>query len=261
MNILTKIFGGKSLSAIARRTGYVRDQIGIQMRFLRENQLWQSHLQNTKQYIADYMSQSNRHGSAAVLGSGWLLDVPIDELAKTYHDVYLFDIVHPEQITVRLRKYPNVHLVVCDLTGGAVELAEQADSFAEFMQKMSSLSLSVDCKEFDAVFSVNVLNQLDILLCDYLADKFGVSEHDLIPVRQKIQQFHIDNLPIGKTCIITDVAEENRTANGTSVEEKNLLYCTFPTGQNQKEWIWNFDSNQTYRSGKNTNMKVIALQF
>ena len=262
MGFIQNIFARKkSLSAIARKTGYVRDQMGIQNRFLRENQQWQSHLQNTKQYIIDYMQQLPSKTSAAVLGSGWLLDVPIDELAQTFQHVYLFDIVHPEQITVRMRKYPNVHLVECDLTGGIVGFAEESKIFADFLEKMPSAKLSVDCQNYDAVFSVNILNQLDILLCDYLKEKFSVGETELSQVRKFVQQFHIDNLPIGKTCLITDYAEENIGVEDSLVGTKKLLYCTLPPSKQKQEWLWNFDSNQKYHSGKNTKLKVQAIQF
>lgn len=261
MKFLDTFFKKKSLSQIAREEGYVTDQKGIQNRFVREREQWQSHLDNTKQYIQQSAKRRATKKSVAVLGSGWLLDVPITELAQEFSDVYLYDIVHPEQIAVNMRKYPNVHLVVTDLTGGAVELAAQSNSFYDFRNSLTHISLKPNLQQFDFVVSVNLLNQLDIILCDYLKEKFSITESELIEIRKQVQQHHVDSLPKGKTCLITDYCEENTSLNNLSMQKKKLLYCSLPTASNTKEWQWIFDTNQTYHEGQNTILKVKAMEF
>ena len=261
MKFLDTFFKKKSLSQVAREEGYVTDQKGIQNRFVREREHWQLHLDNTKQYILQSAKRSASKKSVAVLGSGWLLDVPVAELAQEFEEVYLYDIVHPEQIVVNMRKYPNVHLVVADLTDGAEELAAQSHSFEEFCNSLAHISLTPNLQQFDFVVSVNLLNQLDIILCDYLKEKFSITESELIEIRKQVQQHHVDSLPKGKTCLITDFCEENTSLNGTSVQKKKLLYCSLPTATNMKEWQWIFDTNQTYHEGQNTILKVKAIEF
>ena len=185
MKFFDTFFKKKSLSQVAREEGYVTDQKGIQNRFVREREHWQLHLDNTKQYILQSAKRSASKKSVAVLGSGWLLDVPVAELAQEFEEVYLYDIVHPEQIVVNMRKYPNVHLVVADLTDGAVELAAQSHSFEEFCNSLAHISLTPNLQQFDFVVSVNLLNQLDIILCDYLKEKFSITESELIEIRKK----------------------------------------------------------------------------
>lgn len=255
---LFSLFRKSTLNAIARRTGYVRDQKGILNRYVRENENWKQHLEHTKAFILESVKNIKQRGSIAFLGSGWLLDVPLDEAAKLFDDVYLYDIVHPEQVVVKTKKMKNVHLVTCDLTGGAVALAEKCTSFDEFVAGLSTLSLSEDFSQFDMVVSVNILNQLDIILCDYLIEKFSVIEEQLIPVRQFVQQFHIDTLPIGKTCVITDFEEENESMVDGSKTNKKLLYCSFPECRNKKEWTWIFDTNQRYHKNQKTILHVMA---
>lgn len=260
MEILRKLFGKKSLSCIARKTGYVKDQNGIQNRFVRESKQWQSHLNNTKTYIINTAVSMQRQGSIAILGSGWLFDVPIDELSNTYTNVDLYDIVHPEQIVVKMNKYKNVHLKQIDLTGGAVSLAEKARTFDEFLLLFNTIYLS-DFSQYDCVVSVNLLNQLDIILCDYLTKKFNVQESQLLPIRTMIQQRHIDMLPKGKTCLITDYCEENKSVDTSKEETKSLIYCNMPQGNHIEEWLWHFDTNQMYHKGWITTMKVRAMQI
>lgn len=261
MEILKKIFGEKSLQKIARKTGYVQDQMGILNRFVRENNQWKSHLDKTKQYIIESARLSKKKKSVAVLGSGWLLDVPIEVLTKEFSNVYLLDIVHPEQVSVNMKKYPNVHLVQCDITGGAVALAEKSKSFAEFENQLNELKIAVDLNQYDMVVSVNLLNQLDIILCDYLKQKFSVSDEQLVAVRTVIQNQHLGFLPLGKTCLITDYLEENTPIDGMNSTKKQLLYCSIPENETAKEWRWNFDTNQKYHKGCITAMQVKAVRF
>lgn len=260
MNLFRKLFGEKSLYSIARRTGYVKDQNGIQNRFVREAKQWESHLESTKKYIVESMSVVQQHNNVAILGSGWLFDVPIDELANTFETVDLYDIVHPEQVVVKMNKYPNVHLKQFDLTNGTVALAEKCHTFDEFLSLFRNIQIA-DFSQYDFVVSVNLLNQLDIILCDFLVEKFNVQESQLIPIRTLIQQRHIDMLPKGKTCLITDYCEENIAIDSPKAETKSLIYCNLPQGDNAEEWLWHFDTNQMYHKGWITTMKVRAIRI
>lgn len=254
-------FRKKSLSFVARKTGYVKDQMGIQSRYVRERESWNSHLENTKHYIIETAQTLEKRDSVVVLGSGWLLDVPWQELSEMFTNVYLVDIVQPEQIVVKTKRNSNIHLITADVTGGVVELAEDSKSFVEFCDRLQQLpNFSIDGNP-DLVVSVNLLNQLDILLCDYLKEKFSVSEQEVKQVRNLVQQRHIVSLPKCSTCLITDYCEENTSCADGSVQTKDLLYCELPQGTNIVEWKWIFDTNQRYREGHNTSMKVRAMRF
>lgn len=259
-----QLFKKKSLSAIARKEGYVTDQKGIQNRYIRESELWKSHLENTKKFILESVDNCASKKSIAILGSGWLLDVPIQELSKQFEHVYLCDVVHPEQIVVNMKKYTNVELVTVDLTGGLIQLAENVTTFDSFCQGLQSIpvftfeNLAI---QPDLVVSVNLLNQLDIILCDFLQKKFFVKEQDLQQVRGFIQQRHIDCLPHNKTCLITDYVEENHNVETKQVTTKNLLFCKLPKSLCEQKWDWNFDASQKYHDKCNTILKVKALRF
>ena len=74
--------------------GYLSDQKGIMNRYLNQQGGWDSHLDNSKRFIERSAFLKNKR-SVAVLGSGWLLDVPIDYIAQEFGEVYLVDIAHP----------------------------------------------------------------------------------------------------------------------------------------------------------------------
>lgn len=239
----------------------MKDQTGIRRRYEREQEPWQQHIDNTRRFIVESARKAASHKSVAVLGSGWLLDVPVDELSQMFDDVYLVDIVHPEPVKVRARKLGNVHLVEADLTGGAVQLAVNARSFQQFVDNMKNIKPDAELSEYDFVVSVNLLNQLDIILCDYLQERFNVDNQQLEPVRSMVQQRHIDSLPVEKSCLITDYQQIDTDMDGKVTATVNLLHCKLPDTGEKKEWNWLFDTNQRYSVKNNTTFKVMAFCF
>ncbi|PLX06918.1 MAG: hypothetical protein C0594_06550 [Marinilabiliales bacterium] len=87
---------------IIRKLGYISDQKGIIKRYLREANGWALHLQNSKEAILRTMDIL-KPKSMALLGSGWLLDVPVDEIINQGITLYCLDISHPEQIKHKYR--------------------------------------------------------------------------------------------------------------------------------------------------------------
>lgn len=260
-NLKNRLFRPDSLAVAARRAGYVSDQMGIRNRFLRENGNWQSHLDNTRRFIVEAATHTAGRQSVAVLGSGWLYDVPLEQLSGMFGSVTLVDIVHPESVKLKAERLPNVSLVCADLTGGAVLEATRAESFGEFLSWLPQASPALSFDSFDLVVSVNLLNQLDILLCDYLKERFGVSETELIPVRQLVQQQHIDWLPKHRSCLITDYMQIDKPLNGAPQTQTKLLYADLSAVGPFEEWEWVFDTSQRYSVKNNTFFKVLAVCF
>ena len=65
---------------------------------------------------------AQRRGDAApgrvalVLGSGGLLDVPLEELSRRFGEVWLVDMVHPWRARLWARRLGNVRLIEHDIT-------------------------------------------------------------------------------------------------------------------------------------------------
>ena len=89
---------------ILRRMEYLSDQKGIMNRYLAEADNWESHLKHTRDFIVKCLGEKH-YGTMVVLGSGWLLDLPLDFITSRTREVYLLDIVHPPQILKKIVKY------------------------------------------------------------------------------------------------------------------------------------------------------------
>ena len=253
---------------ILSRLGYRQDQQGILNRFFREEASWEAHLENSKRFI-EKSATSKQKKIVCVLGSGWLLDVPIDFLLENFQQIYLVDIVHPKQILHKYRKNSQIFFLQQDITGGIAEFAEQLvrqhkkgkaktapEAFTNFQFNFQNkLPASPDF-----IISLNLLNQLDILIVDYLK-KYDLYTHDeLIQIRRHIQQAHLNIMPKQKSCLIADY-EELIFSDKEKISRKKSIYVDFPKANFSKKWLWKFDTTMTYRANFQTHFQVLAIDF
>lgn len=250
---------------VLRKFGFKKDQNGIINRYLREKDGWKSHLANTGNFVLHSAKEKEKE-SCVVLGSGWLLDIPIENLKEDFKKVYLVDIVHPEQITHKYRKFENIEFIKVDISG----YIEPVYNFIkENKKKKAPLNKIVPhfpkdfenlLKNASFVVSVNILNQLDILICDYLKKQEIYSDEEIRNFRKIIQQKHIDLLPKNKSCIITDYEELNYDDHMNLIKSKLLVHIKLPDGKDIRKWKWNFDLRKTYHQNYKTVFKVMAWE-
>lgn len=243
--------------------GYFDDQEGIVRRFINEGSNWNEHLKNTKQFIEKSISKVNP-GNVAVLGSGWMLDIPLEFLSENCSKVFLYDVRHPRQIVHRYRYFSNVSFVNQDITGGAIqEVYSIMDKRKPDFEKLNQLKNTgfSSSEPIDYVVSVNVLNQLDILILEYLRKNSLPKDFSLIKMRTEIQEGHIRSLKAGKSCLITDYEELVYDASDKLLKTNSLLFAQIPDATGREEWIWKFDTQMTYYPTMKTFFKVLAIEI
>ncbi|UCH14923.1 MAG: hypothetical protein JSV22_02895 [Bacteroidales bacterium] len=244
---------------------YFSDQKGIIRRFINEEGAWKNHLTNTKNYITECL-KDKKLKSVAILGSGWLLDVPLEFLINNFEKIILFDINHPKQIKHKVRKFENIELICEDISGGAIR------SVYNLVKIYKSEKYKTDIKEIvcpgfkpdeqpEYIISLNIINQLDILLVDYLKKHSIYNENELNCLRSRVQKSHIDSLIPGKSCLITDYEEIIYNADMTLSSRKNLIFTELPEGKNKKSWKWNFDLSGSYHHDKKVIFNVLAMEL
>lgn len=248
-----------------RQMSYLRDQEGILNRHLREKQNWEEHLRLSKSFIASSF-QGLEAGTVAVLGSGWLLDVPMDHLLSHFDRVILADITHPRQIRHKYRDTREVEFVECDLSGGAVEqvwqISRQSRDKTERQEMLERINLEAPSElgGVDTCISVNLLNQLDILLVEFMASRFTLQEGQQSAFRKKLQDFHLEWTSRMPGCLITDIREKSVDKAGKEAVIDSL-FTTLPEGIRLEGWTWNFDNNGSYRPGHQITLEVRAVEW
>lgn len=244
---------------------YISDQEGIMNRYLREQENWSSHLENTKNFISSAFTDPGIN-SIAVLGSGWLLDLPLKHLAKRFKKVLLVDVYHPPQIRKKVESFKNVSLFETDISGGGIEFCwelrkSKEDHFSKYiLEDFKPAKPDLPFKA-DAYISLNLLNQLDILLVDFLKKKnVRIVDVEVLRFRKVIQQFHLNWITKKPGVLISDVEEINQGPN-SEIKKEKLIHTKLPEAKRSEEWTWDFDLSKTYREGFETRMHVKAIEW
>ncbi len=251
----------RSKDKILAKIGYYHDQKGILNRYLREVQNWNFHLEKSKSAIADGITGKARN-KVIVLGSGWLLDVPLEELAKSFQEVWLADIYHPPQIIKKASQFPNIRFIQVELTGMAEQVYNSIKVYRKSKYKTPdrefNSTIPIDLNSYDYVISCNILDQLDIILTDFLKENNIYSTEEIELIIKKIQKTHLDSLPLNKTTLICDLEELLVNADDQIISKRPLVHVSFP-GSVIESWIWKFDTQMTYYPDFNTYFKVGVL--
>lgn len=217
------------LSAAASRP-FIRSSVNLWSRANRCAKAWASHEEASKAVIRDAIAEMRRKRTAVVLGSGLLRDVPIDDLAREFDTVVLFDLVHLASVRLRMRRkaYRNVRLIERDVSG--------YDDLADG-RMLEPLAFLRQVPYLDLVVSANLLSQIGTGCARRLAaEPSGRMPADAL--RQLISA-HVDGLAAlpASRCLITDVSYDVIDRTGRIHETVDLLHGV-PAQTATRTWPW-----------------------
>jgi hypothetical protein len=222
-----------------RAMGYVHELIGIKARYRRCRAAWQPHIERSKSVIRKAINKCQQRRKAVILGSGLLYDVPIDELASSFRDVFLVDIVHSLSNRWRCRGGRNVHLVAADVTGIVEALYRGAIIQNRSGPPDATPNLFLDDPEIDLFASVNLLSQLSYLPKKFLLAQRSMPESRISALTNDIIFKHIAYLE-SFDCIrvlITDVERLKVSQEGQIIGRAGTLGDVDLEGPGE-EWTW-----------------------
>ncbi|HOP03999.1 MAG TPA: hypothetical protein PL017_02925 [Tenuifilaceae bacterium] len=244
--------------------GFFQNQSGIMRRFLREEGAWENHLQKTRSIILEQIQRSNPK-SVTILGSGWLLDIPLAEILDADINVRLVDIAHPSRITHKFRNNSKISFINFDISG-AIDAAwdfsksRGVGRFANFIHAIQK-PISSSAFESDLFLSINLLSQLHFHIVDFLQNKGLIADRQALEVTQAIQQSHIDFLPKGGSLLVTDFEEELYDNEGRLVATKPRILVNTTNFDKIDSWLWNFDSHNEFDTDYNVRLNVSAYRI
>jgi hypothetical protein len=205
--------------------GYLSQAIALRGRYRRRRTNWQFHLEKSKAFIIENSVRCPKKERVIVLGSGLLLDVPLDDLSRLFDEVILVDIVHLPQVLRRVRDYPNVRLVQADITGIAEKLFEEiACSRNELPESEPFIPESNGSASL--VISLNIISQLSVIPIEYLRAKTNTGDETLMQAWcDRMRKAHIQALQkIGcDACLLTDYEFIYRDVKGTVIEHGSTV--------------------------------------
>jgi len=229
-------------------------------RYLRENSGWNIHLDKAGSFILEVLKNKD-FDHVVVLGSGWLLDFPIERILPFVKKITLVDIHFPPQIQRKIADFKEVECILADITGGYIQAVfNNLRKVKEVFHLPENINPPrIASKEKMLIISLNILNQLDILLVDYIREHSRSKEEDLSSLRKILQESHIKMLSEHPFVLITDYREILINTDGRVVGEKDLIFTELPSGGMEQEWEWEFDTHRLYHDHANTRMKVMAI--
>jgi hypothetical protein len=252
----------ESYKRILNKLGYYNYQQGIIYRHLRQGTGWNTHLENCRSFILKAIDYY-KPGKITVLGSGWLLDLPLAEILEKTGSVTLVDIVHPPEVINQVAALDKVSLSEMDVTGGLIKEVWENAGQRSFFDRLRSVE-KIKIPDFELpgnpgmVISLNILTQLEVLLIEFLKKRARLSEVDYQQLRKMIQQKHLDFLLRNKSVLITDKTEvfKDKSDNITDI---NSVVIDLPDGHYKEDWTWHFDMKRSDYFEKRSVYKVVAL--
>ncbi|HAM11200.1 MAG: hypothetical protein A2X05_06850 [Bacteroidetes bacterium GWE2_41_25] len=242
--------------------GYYDYQNGLIYRHLNQESGWDSHLKHCRDYIMKTVDLY-KPDKVTVLGSGWLLELPIAEILEKTGKVCLIDIIHPPEVISQAGKISNVELIESDLTGGLIEeVWNKVHSYSVFSKPDSIEGIIIP--EFKPesdpgmIISLNIITQLETMLVRYLKRKARIGEEEMSRFRKTVQNRHIDFISKHRSMLITD-CEEIITKRSGEVNKTSTLLAAIPSFKDKEEWTWNFDSKGADYYSSRSVMRVLAV--
>jgi hypothetical protein len=142
--------------AALRGYGYGVEMAGLGARWRRRRAAWAPHVAAARAFVEDAARRAPEGGHAVVIGSGRLIEIPLEALARRFATVTLADLVHPLPVRLAALRHRNVRLLTTDITGVLASLGQAGPLPVP-------PEAGADIGRFDFAVSCNVLSQLPIL--------------------------------------------------------------------------------------------------
>lgn len=205
----------------------------------------------------------NKPSVVTVLGSGWLLDLPLQEIVDIATEINLVDIVHPPEVRMQVAEIQKVILREDDVTGGLIsEVWDKAGSrlFFNKFHSFDEIRINEYQPHFNPgmVISLNILTQLENLPLEFLKKRSIKNEESYLHFRKEVQSKHISFLKKHTSVLITDISEVTTDNSGNVIENPSVL-VDLPEAKFKEEWTWNFDLRKSDYYSKKSVFKVNAI--
>ncbi|HET8708540.1 MAG TPA: hypothetical protein VFM46_19695 [Pseudomonadales bacterium] len=242
-------------SAIARKSGLLYEAIALRHRAQRCAPKWQAHIVQCHARVHHAVASLSQTQTLVVLGSGLLLEIPIEKLALQFERIYLVDMQHLKPVRALARRYPNLVLVELDLSGVLESLLNWKENLAPPYFSAPKLPVT----NADLFISANLLSQLKQPVRKMIGDK--MDEAALENYQKRITQEHwnwFSHLP-GKKLIFTDVESQFFNTDGEVVHTDAGLLGRLPPPH--ASWWWDVAPLGEISSDFAQRMKIHAWLF
>ena len=252
-------------SRAARRIGYLGEAIGLESRARRCRQAWAAHIEHSRHAVMQSVARCDQRRTALVLGSGLALEYPLAELAAQFRHVVLADIVHLPALRRHARRFGNVELVACDLTGLTdALLAMRPDATPADLAALVPGAPDLPVGNVDWVVSCNVLSQLPLLPAAWLGRRCAQLSADALERwGRNVMARHLAWLAAfdAERCLIADAAQTTHDCNGRVVEHADIAAAFGLDRHAYASWDWRIAPPGELPDGLSASPRVVACRW
>lgn len=224
----------------AKRMGYLKESIAIDQRYERISDSWNPHISNCKSNIANLAKKNNNYNRIAILGSGSLLDIPMNILIDNSKSIDLYDIVHLNKTRRKFKSESSVIFIEQDICSINKKIFETENISIEKLPK-PKLAETIAINKYDLIISANILSQLPLLIEKYLRKRSTLTEKQILDYSFQIINSHVNDLKkrSNRFIIITETRRNYFEKNGKLIEsEKPLFGVKTPEKYLIDSWQW-----------------------
>ncbi|HWR73851.1 MAG TPA: hypothetical protein VN604_11835 [Nitrospirota bacterium] len=223
-----------------RALGYLDEAVAMRRRYRRNQEAWQSHLDNTRRFVLSTAEKCRDRSKAVILGSGLLLDVPLDELSKMFREVVLMDVVCLPEIRKRIKRYNNVSFIEHDATAIAERLSLNRQKKDHRLPEVTPVP---DAGSGDAglIVSLNVLSQLWVVPRTFVGQHLStIAPEQVDEWCKQLVESHYAWLSSRSrdVCLVADFEQVKRDSTGSIISKSSTVYG-LKLPDPDATWTWN----------------------
>ncbi|MCB2108273.1 MAG: hypothetical protein KDE14_11260 [Rhodobacteraceae bacterium] len=224
-----------------RKFGYLKRLIALEFRAKRCAAAWQDHLSSCQRMILKAADLCKKRDVCVVVGSGLLLEVPLEGLADRFKKIYLVDMFHMPAARRQARKHANVTTLTGDVTG---VFAMMKEGYYPSQHVPAPPARIPHLKDADLVVSCNCLTQLAGPFVAYFEATRNFSELDSDKFAYQVMEHHVHAIVSEApdiALIITDFERYELTTDGVANKVDLLKAYRLPAPPNHlysEEWDW-----------------------
>lgn len=217
----------------AKEWGYIYQNVSLKFRARRCAAAWKSHNENCHQLIREHM-QKVQPKSVMVIGSGLLLEVPMEDLLASAEQIYLVDLVHAPEVRKMAAKHPKITLIDKDISGLLGVLKKNA-GILELRtipwRQLPDWNMPV----VDLVISANLLSQIPLMISEIIS----MNSDTYADFAQSVRDQHVERLlNQGKSVLLFADFETryiDRDGDLLKLESYDVYLRSLQAG---REWLW-----------------------
>lgn len=218
---------------LAKDWGYTYQNVSLKFRSRRCAKAWQSHVQQCRQLILEQFKEINPR-ALMIIGSGLLLEIPIQELLKGSEKIYLVDLVHSKEVRNLAKRHSQIVLVEKDISSLLEILKKGQSPFQPAGLPWESLA-PWSLPKVDWVVSANLLSQIPLMISEALP----MSSEVYKDFARRVRDQHIERLLNQSERVLLFADFETRYIDHSGQRIKTESYSVdLKSLKFLEEWTW-----------------------